>query len=211
MEPFRLMKMGMIEMICGPMFSGKTEELIRRLRRAKIARQRVIVFKPSLDNRYDEIQIVSHSAQRIPSIPVEDPAMMEHCLKQLAFPVEVIGIDEAQFFDNSLIPLVETWANSGIRVVVAGLDQDYLGQPFGPIPHLLAIADMVTKQYAVCVLCGAPATKSQRVLANHQKTQSGEKVLVGAHDAYEARCRGCHVCGVDKAVTVSRENDTTAV
>ncbi len=212
MEPFRLMRMGVIEIICGPMFSGKTEELIRRLRRAKIARQRVVVFKPSLDNRYDEIQIVSHSDQRIPSIPVEDPAMMEYCLTQLALPVEVIGIDEAQFFDSSLIPLVENWANSGIRVVAAGLDQDYLGQPFGPIPHLLAIADMVTKQYAVCVLCGAPATKSQRVWANHQKTPSGEKILVGAHDAYEARCRGCHVRGVDKAVVVaSHENETTVV
>jgi thymidine kinase len=212
MEPFRLMKMGMIEMICGPMFSGKTEELIRRLRRAKIARQRVVVFKPSLDNRYDEIQIVSHSAQRISSIPVEDPDMMEHCLMQLNVPVDVIGIDEAQFFDSSLISVVEKWANTGIRVVLAGLDQDYLGHPFGPIPHLLAIADMVTKQYAVCVLCGAPATKSQRVLASHQTTQSGEKILVGAHDSYEARCRGCHVCGIDKAVVaVSYENETTAV
>ena len=108
--------------------------------------------------------------------------------------------------------LRELGAKTGIRVVAAGLDQDYLGQPFGPIPHLLAIADMVTKQYAVCVLCGAPATKSQRVWANHQKTPSGEKILVGAHDAYEARCRGCHVRGVDKAVVVaSHENETTVV
>ncbi len=211
METFRPMKNGMIEMICGPMFSGKTEELIRRLRRAKIARQRVVVFKPSLDTRYDEVQIVSHSAQRIPSIPVEDPLMMEHCLKQLSLPVDVIGIDEAQFFDDTIIQLVENWANSGIRVVVAGLDQDYLGQPFGPIPHLLAIADMVTKQYAVCVLCGAPATKSQRVLANHPTDQSVEKVLIGALDNYEARCRGCHVRGIDKAVVVTHENDTAAV
>jgi thymidine kinase len=206
MERYRHPKTGMVEVICGPMFSGKTEELIRRLRRAKIARQRVVVFKPRVDNRYDEVQIVSHSAQRIPSIPVEDPLAMEHCLKQLSFPVDVVGIDEAQFFDSTLVSFVEDLADRGVRVVVAGLDQDYQGQPFGPMPNLLAISDVVTKQYAICVVCTAPASRTQRIFANGN-VPGNEQVLVGALEAYEARCRGCHVPEVDKPASQYLEAD----
>src|SRR3989338_3269445 len=124
MERMRQLNTGIIEVICGPMFSGKTEELIRRLRRAKIAKQRIVIFKPQIDTRFDEVQIVSHSAQKIASIPVEDTHAMRHCLEQLDSPVDLIGIDEAQFFDEALVPFVEGLANSGIRVILSGLDQD---------------------------------------------------------------------------------------
>lgn len=187
MERMRQLNTGVIEVICGPMFSGKTEELIRRLRRAKIAKQRMIVFKPKIDTRFDEVQIVSHSAQKIGSVPVEDAAAMKHCLEQLDSPVDLVGIDEAQFFDESLIPFVEALANSGIRVIITGLDQDSNCKPFGPMPTLLAIADIVTKQYAVCVICAGPATKSYRL-----KKQQSEQVFVGASESYEARCRHCY-------------------
>lgn len=205
MERHLYPRAGLIEVICGPMFSGKTEELIRRLRRAKIAKQRVVVFKPRIDNRYDEIQIVSHSSQKISSIPVEDPSAMEHCLEHLDSPVDVVGVDEAQFFDESLIPFVEGLANSGTRVVIAGLDQDYLGRPFGAMPNLLAIADVVTKQYAVCVVCGAPASKSQRIADERVGGVSDEQVLVGAEQLYEARCRRCHLGEVDRPAGVQQE------
>src|SRR3989338_3867346 len=155
MERMRQLNTGIIEVICGPMFSGKTEELIRRLRRAKIAKKRVVVFKPYIDNRFDEVQIISHSAQKVASVPVEDSTGIEHCLAQLDGPADLIGIDEAQFFDDSLPSLVERLANQGIRVVLSGLDQDFSGKPFGPMPTLLAIADIVTKQYAVCMVCVA--------------------------------------------------------
>ncbi len=187
MERLRQLNTGVIEVICGPMFSGKTEELIRRLRRAKIAKQRIVVFKPQIDTRFDEVQIVSHSAQKIASIPVEDTPAMKHCLDQLDAPADLVGIDEAQFFDHSLVEFVEGLANSGIRVIMSGLDQDSKGQPFGPMPHLLAIADIVTKQYAVCVLCGAAATKTYRL-----PEQTDAQVFVGASESYEARCRYCH-------------------
>ncbi|MES2503624.1 MAG: thymidine kinase [Myxococcota bacterium] len=182
----RQLNTGIIEVICGPMFSGKTEELIRRLRRAKIAKQRVVVFKPSIDKRFDEVQIVSHSAQKIPSIPVEDVESIQHCLDQLDAPPDLVGIDEAQFFDASLVNFVEGLADSGVRVILSGLDQDSTGKPFGPMPELLAVAEIVTKQYAVCVVCGAFASKSFRLKS--EATQ----VLVGASDSYEARCRACY-------------------
>lgn len=201
MERHLYPKAGLIEVICGPMFSGKTEELIRRLRRAKIARQRVVVFKPRIDNRYDEVQIVSHSSQKIPSIPVEDTAAMAHCLTQLDSSVDVVGVDEAQFFDSSLLDFIDGLANNGTRVVVAGLDQDYLGRPFGVMPNLLAIADVVTKQYAVCVVCGCPASKSQRVVSDRGGVVSDEQVLVGAEQVYEARCRRCHKHEIDRPAT----------
>lgn len=206
MERYRHPKTGMVEVICGPMFSGKTEELIRRLRRAKIARQRVVVFKPRVDNRYDEVQIVSHSAQRIPSVPVEDPLAMEHCLQQLSYPVDVVGIDEAQFFDSSLVTFVDDLADRGVRVVVAGLDQDYQGQPFGPMPNMLAIADVVTKQYAVCVVCTSPASRTQRITAPGV-APSNEQVMVGALEAYEARCRTCHIPEIDKPAAQHLETE----
>lgn len=198
---------GQIEVICGPMFSGKTEELIKRLRRAQIARQKVIVFKPCIDKRYDETKIVSHSAQRLHSIPIDCITQIPERLAR--YPTAgVVGIDEAQFFDDRVVEIAEDLANKGIRVVVAGLDQDYLGNPFGPIPKLLAVAESITKQLAVCMVCGAPAGRSQRVHARQLNLRLGkqetsleqpseEQVLVGAAEVYEARCRRCFVKGID--------------
>lgn len=211
MEPFLPFKSGYIEVICGPMFSGKTEELIRRLRRAQIARQNVVVFKPSIDNRYDDVQIVSHSAQKAASIPVENASAIEPYLQDLAAKVNVVGIDEAQFFDHDLIGVVERLAEQGVRVVIAGLDQDYLGNPFGPMPHLLAIAEVVVKQHAVCVVCGASASKTQRIQKHASDSQSQDKILVGALDDYEARCRGCYVKGIARPAVVSAVYEAIAV
>jgi len=175
-------KTGWIEVIAGCMFSGKTEELIRRLRRAMIARQKVIVFKPKLDNRYSEREIVSHSEQSLPSEIVEDASE----ILELSKDAQVVGIDEAQFFKMNIIDVVTKLADEGKRVIIAGLDQDYRGQPFEPMPQLLAIAEYITKTQAICVVCGNPANRTQR------KTQSKDRVVVGASDIYEARCRKCH-------------------
>ncbi len=180
-------KSGHIEVICGSMFSGKTEELIRRIRRAEIAKQRVIVFKPKIDNRYSEFSIVSHNEQSYPSEILKDA---EEILEK-SFDVEVIGIDEAQFFGNNLVDVCQALADSGKRVIIAGLDQDYRAKPFEPIPQLLAIAEYITKTLAVCVICGAPANRTQRV------TESTDRVLVGGENHYEARCRLHHVVKED--------------
>lgn len=179
---------GWIEVVAGCMFSGKTEELIRRLRRAKIAKQTVKIFKPKIDDRYSTSDIVSHSEQSLPSILVETP--ME--ILELAQNADVIGIDEAQFFSNDLVDICNRLANDGKRVIVAGLDQDYRGIPFEPMPQLLAIAEYITKTLAICVHCGNPADKTQR------KIVSAERVLVGAADSYEARCRKCHYIPEEK-------------
>ena len=181
------------------MFSGKTEELIRRLRRAQIARQRVVVFKPRIDTRYDPIEIVSHSALRLRSLPIALASEIEETLAGEPGPADVVGIDEAQFFDATLTGIVERLADRGIRVVIAGLDQDFLGRPFGPMPSLLCVAESITKELAVCMVCGGPAGRSQRV---HPKAAGLDEaalaqVLVGGGDAYEARCRRCFVRGVD--------------
>ena len=173
---------GWIEVICGSMFSGKTEELIRRLRRAEIAKLKVSIFKPKIDDRYSREHIVSHNSQRIPSIPVSDA---QEILEKLG-DAEVIGIDEAQFFDLDLVDVCQELANSGKRVIVAGLDQDYTGKPFEPIPQLLAVAEYITKTLAICVKCGNPANRTQRL------SRQSERVIVGAGDMYEARCRFCH-------------------
>jgi len=173
---------GWIEVICGSMFSGKTEELIRRLRRAQIARQKVLIFKPRIDDRYHPEQIVSHSDQRMESIPIGSAREM---LEKLAPDVQVVGVDEAQFFGADLVEVCETLANRGLRVIVAGLDQDYLGRPFEPMPALLAVAEYITKNLAICVQCGNPANRSQRI------RPGGDRIQVGAQDAYEARCRRC--------------------
>ena len=173
---------GWIEVIAGCMFSGKTEELIRRLRRAKIARLNVKIFKPKIDKRYSISDIVSHSDQSLPSILVESAneilSYTEHA--------QVVGIDEVQFFGPELVEVCNKLANEGKRVIVAGLDQDYKSIPFEPMPQLLAIAEYITKTLAICVICGNPADKTQR------KVISTERVLVGASDSYEARCRKCH-------------------
>jgi len=174
-------KTGWIEVIAGCMFSGKTEELIRRIRRAQIARQEVAIFKPRIDTRYSNDHIVSHSELKIPSTVVERP---DEILKA-AEKAQVVGIDEAQFFDMSIVDVAEQLANEGKRVIIAGLDQDYRGKPFEPIPQLLAVAEYITKTLAICVICGNPADRTQRT------TEANERVLVGAKDSYEARCRMC--------------------
>jgi thymidine kinase len=172
---------GWIEVIVGCMFSGKTEELIRRLRRAEIAKQKVLVFKPKIDNRYSSDHIVSHSEAKLKSLVVNSSRDVE----QLAQDAQVIGIDEGQFFDFGIVDVVERLANQGKRVLIAGLDQDYRGKPFEPMPQLLSVAEYITKTLAICVVCGNPADRTQRT------TQSTERVLVGAMDSYEARCRKC--------------------
>jgi len=173
---------GWIEVISGCMFSGKTEELIRRLRRAEIAKLNVKIFKPRIDDRYSSDEIVSHSEQSLPSTIVEFASDIIKSAKS----AQVVGIDEAQFFDNTLIEVCSELAAQGKRVIVAGLDMDYLGEPFEPIPQLLSIAEYITKALAICVVCGDPANMTQR------KISSAERVVVGALDSYEARCRKHH-------------------
>jgi len=182
MDVVRQPTQGWIEVIVGCMFSGKSEELIRRLRRAQIAKQRVQVFKPTIDTRFSAQDIVSHSEQRIQSEPVATSRML---LDKVARDTEVVGIDEGQFFDLELPMICNTLADNGKRVIVAGLDQDYLGKPFEPMPQLLAIAEYITKTLAICVICGEPANHTQRLVA------SSDRVLVGASGLYEARCRHC--------------------
>lgn len=174
-------KRGYIEVICGSMFSGKTEELIRRLRRAKIAKQKVEIFKPVVDNRYSETSVVSHDDNKIQSTPVTIAAN----ILLLAHNVDVVGIDEAQFFDAGLIDVCDTLADRGIRVIVAGLDMDYLGRPFGPIPGLMAIAEYVTKVHAICLRCGNLANHSHRI------ADADKLVVIGESDIYESLCRHC--------------------
>ena len=185
-EPSRTLPgTGSIEVIVGSMYSGKTEELIRRLRRAQIARQRVEIFKPDVDNRYAKDAIVSHSDLRIPSRSVRKAAdILRH-----AHEAQVIGIDEGQFLGRDLLPVVEKLARMGKRVIVAGLDQDYLARPFEPMPELLAIAEYITKTLAICVVCGSPANRTYR------KVQRGGRVVVGGAEIYEARCRRCFDLG----------------
>lgn len=175
-------KVGSIEVICGSMFSGKTEELIRRMKRAQFARLPIEIFKPAIDIRYDDTEVVSHDSNSIPSTPVEHSSS----ILLLAGDVKVIGIDEAQFFDDNLPEVCIQLANKGIRVIVAGLDMDYQGRPFGPMPHLMAIAEDVTKVHAICVKCGAPANYSYRI-AKDEKV-----VLLGEKESYEPRCRHCY-------------------
>ncbi|MFT7579252.1 MAG: thymidine kinase [Myxococcota bacterium] len=173
---------GQIEVICGSMFSGKTEELIRRLRRARIARQRVQVFKPGTDNRYSDSEVTTHSQDKEEARSVQSSGEL---LKLVDDRTEVIGIDEVQFFDSGIIDVIDKLANRGKRVIVAGLDQDYLGRPFEPMPQIMAIAEHVTKTLAVCVRCGAPANRSQRLV------NGDGRVMVGATEIYEPRCRRC--------------------
>ena len=182
MDVVRQPTQGWIEVIVGCMFSGKSEELIRRLRRAQIARQRVQIFKPIIDTRFADDHIVSHSDMRIQSQAVATSRML---IEKVAADAEVVGIDEGQFFDLELPMVCNTLADRGTRVIVAGLDQDYLGKPFEPMPQLLAIAEYITKTHAICMVCGNPASHTQRLVA------SGDRVLVGAQGLYEARCRGC--------------------
>ncbi len=179
---------GWIEVIAGSMFSGKSEELIRRLRRARIARQKVQVFKPKIDARYSHDHIVSHSEMRHESSTVETA---DEIMAKVEKGTQVVGIDEGQFFDNKLVDVANELAQRGLRVIIAGLDQDYTGKPFEPMPQLLAIAEYITKTHAICVRCGQPANYSQRIV------EVEGQVVVGASDAYEARCRRCFVPHAD--------------
>lgn len=173
---------GRIEVVCGSMFSGKTEELIRRMKRAKFARQKVEIFKPALDTRYSEEEVVSHDSNHILSTPIESSAS----ILLLATDVDVVGIDEAQFFDEELVTVCNELARRGTRVIVAGLDMDYMGKPFGPMPALMAIADEVTKVHAICVRCGSLAYVS------HRTVESDKLVLLGEKAEYEPLCRECY-------------------
>lgn len=185
-------KTGCIEVICGSMFSGKTEELIRRLKRAQFAKQKIEIFKPTVDKRYSDLDVVSHDLHKIPCTPIKDPARM----MSVAPDVEVVGVDEAQFFDESLVRVCQALANRGIRVIVAGLDTDYLGKPFGPIPGLMAIAEDVQKVHAICVRCGNLANHS------HRLSRSKKLVVLGEKDVYEPLCRECF----NKAMAEGPEN-----
>jgi len=184
-------KKGFIEVICGSMFSGKTEELIRRLKRAKYARQRVEIFKPEIDTRYDVEKVVSHDENSINSTPVQSSSQ----ILLLSTDVDVVGIDEAQFFDSEIVNVCNILADRGIRVIVAGLDMDYLGKPFGPMPALLASAEYVTKVHAICLRCGELAHVSHRMVENNKL------VLLGETDTYEPLCRSCY----NKAVRLSEK------
>jgi len=185
-EPnFRGERKGWIEVICGSMFSGKTEELIRRLKRVEIANLKAEIFKPAVDIRYDEVKIVSHDKNKIQSTPVSN----SQTILMLANDVDVVGIDEAQFFDDQITTVCEKLALKGIRVIVAGLDMDYRGKPFGQMPNLLAVADYITKLHAICMKCGNIANVSYR------KVAGGGQVLLGEKDIYEPRCRECAALG----------------
>jgi len=187
-EPnFRGERRGWIEVICGSMFSGKTEELIRRLKRVEIAHLKAEIFKPAFDTRYDEQKIVSHDENKIMSTPIDN----SQTILLLAQDVDVVGIDEAQFFDDQITSVCETLALKGMRVIVAGLDMDYKGNPFGQMPNLLAVADYITKLHAICVVCGNIANVSYR------KINSGGQVLLGEKDIYEPRCRVCAALGAE--------------
>lgn len=173
---------GCIEVICGSMFSGKTEELIRRLKRARFANQKIAIFKPSLDTRYSEVQVVSHDAHALTSIPISDAAKM----LEIDPDVQVVGVDEAQFFGDNIVEVCQKLADRGVRVIIAGLDTDYLGKPFGPMPALMAVAEDVQKVHAICVKCGSLANHSHRLSKNK------DLVVLGEQDIYEPLCRSCY-------------------
>lgn len=180
---------GWIEVVCGGMFSGKTEELIRRARRAQIARQEVQVFKPALDNRYEVEKLASHDGVSLDAVSVEDARQI---LALLGPDTQVVIVDEAQFFDRSIVDVCASLADGGKRIIVAGLDTDFRGEPFGPVPLLMAEAEVVDKLQAICVVCGAPATRTQRLIDGRPASYEDPIVMVGASEVYEARCRNCH-------------------
>jgi thymidine kinase len=180
---------GWIEVICGSMFSGKSEELIRRVKRAQFAKQEIAVFKPKLDDRYSKEEVVSHNGTSVIAHPIEKA---KEIFDYITASVDVIAIDEAQFFTEEIVEVVQKLANSGHRVLLAGLDQDFRGEPFGPMPNLMAVAELVTKLQAVCTVCGSPASRTQRLINGHPAGYGDPVILVGASEAYEARCRHHH-------------------
>jgi thymidine kinase len=189
---------GWLEVVCGPMFSGKSEEMIRRLRRAEIAGQRVVLFKPRIDDRYDNADVVSHAGVRMSAVPVDGHAE----IAARARGHEVVGVDEVQFFDEQVVAAALALADRGVRVICAGLDQDFRRRPFGPMPDLLARAEFVDKLQAVCHRCGGPATTTQRLVDGVPAPYSGDTIVVGAAEQYEARCRDCPEPGVDAVAAV---------
>lgn len=180
---------GWIEVICGSMFCGKTEELIRRVRRAQIARQQVQVFKPAIDTRYAQREVTSHNGMQIEAVPVENIAALRSLIDAAT---TVVALDEAQFFEGDVISLCEELASQGKRVIVAGLDMDFRGEPFGPMPALMARAERVDKLQAICVVCGEPASRTQRLINGQPAAYDDPVIMVGASEVYEARCRRCH-------------------
>ena len=195
---------GWIEVVCGSMFSGKTEELIRRVRRAQIARQKVQVFKPAQDTRYTEREVTSHNGMQVEAVSVEDTAQIRALMRP---DTTVVALDEAQFFDDDVVALCEELANRGVRVIVAGLDMDFRGEPFGPMPTLMALAERVDKLQAICLVCGGPASRTQRLINGQPAAYDDPVILVGASEVYEARCRGCHV--VPKPEAQNRNSNDT--
>lgn len=183
------MQGGWIEVICGSMFSGKSEELIRRVRRAQFAKQKIAVFKPEIDDRYSEEAVVSHNGTTVIATPIAESAQIEQFIKD---DYDIIAIDEAQFFDEGIVDVVMELADRGFRVIVAGLDQDFRGEPFGPMPQLMAVAENVTKLQAVCTVCGSPASRTQRLINGQPAGYDDPIILVAASEAYEARCRMHH-------------------
>lgn len=187
---YQELQKGWIEVITGPMFAGKSEELIRRLKTLSYANKKIVAFKPAIDDRYDVTNITSHDGIKIKAYPIKNSSeIMEH----ISDDTEVIGIDEVQFFDSSIIQIVETLADKGIRVIIAGLDTDFRGEPFGPMPELLARAEFVTKLSAACTICGMAATRTQRLINNEPASYDQPTILVGAKESYQARCRKHHI------------------
>lgn len=182
-------KIGSVEVITGSMFCGKTDEMIRRLRRAAIAKQKIQVFKPTIDNRYDEVMVVSHAGNQFDATPVESAAEVR---EKLADDTTVVAIDEAQFFDDGIVDLVNELAERGLRVIVGGLDLDFRGVPFGPMPILISQAEHVDKLHAICMVCGKDASRTQRLVNGQPARHDDPVVIVGADEMYEARCRKCH-------------------
>jgi len=183
-------KIGWIEVICGSMFSGKSEELIRRVHRVQIAKKKVQVFKPTIDNRFAIQYIYSHNGSKIKAINISQP---KELLEKLDPDTEVIAIDEAQFYSDDIVSICQKLADEGKRIIIAGLDQDFRGEPFGPMPKLLAIAEYITKLQAICMVCGNPASRTQRIINGKPAKYSDPTILLGAKETYEARCRRCHV------------------
>jgi thymidine kinase len=192
---------GWIEVICGSMFSGKSEELIRRVKRAKIARQNVQVFKPRIDNRYHLTAVVSHSGDKAEAIAVGSVAEIVDLIEE---GTEVIAVDEVQFFEKEIVAQCQEWADQGMRVIVAGLDQDFRGEPFGPTPELLAVAEYVTKLQAICTVCGSPANRNQRLINGKPAGYDDPVIQVGASESYEARCRHCHDVPLGASIKVAK-------
>lgn len=183
-------KFGWIECICGSMFSGKSEELLRRIKRGVIAKQKVLLFKPTIDNRYDENRVSTHNGNTYDSISIEKSADILNYVKDKKY--DIIGIDEIQFFDNEIVKIINNLADNGVRVIVAGLDMDFKAEPFHPMPEIMAISEMVTKLHAVCNKCGNEASRSQRLIDGKPAKYNDPIVVIGASESYEARCRHCH-------------------